>query len=180
MTTGGDATGATVLETERLILRELTMGDLDALAALYRDPEIRRYFPDGTRTYDETREELAWIIDVYYVRHGYGLWATVLKESGAFIGRCGLLPWDIDGRPEVEVAYLLDRAHWGRGLATEAAAAIAAYAFSTLPVERLICLVDPANQASARVATRIGMTLVRDDFVDEYGPAHLYALSRRR
>jgi [ribosomal protein S5]-alanine N-acetyltransferase len=167
-----------ILETERLVLRRLTMDDLDALAALYRDPEVRRWFPDGTRTYEETREELAWVIDVYYVRYGYGLWATILKETGAFIGRCGLLPWEIEGRTEVEVAYLLDRTYWGRGLATEAARAIADHAFATLPVDRLICLVDPGNEASRAVATRIGMTLLRDDYVDAEGPAHLYALQR--
>ncbi len=55
-----------ILETERLILRRLTMDDVDALFALYRDPEVRKYFPEGTLTYDETKEELAWIIDVYY------------------------------------------------------------------------------------------------------------------
>jgi ribosomal-protein-alanine N-acetyltransferase len=169
---------ALVLETERLLLRRLTMADLDPLAALYRDPEVRRYFPDGTRTHEQTREELQWVIDVYYARYGYGLWATILRETGDFVGRCGLLPWEIEGRPEVEVAYLLDRNHWGRGLATEAARAIADHAFATLPVERLICLVDPANNASANVATKIGMTLFRDDYVDEYGPAHIYAVQR--
>jgi ribosomal-protein-alanine N-acetyltransferase len=167
-----------VLETERLILRRLTLDDLDDLAALYRDPEVRRWFPDGTRTLEQTREELAWVIDVYYARYGYGLWATILKETGAFIGRCGLLPWEIEGRTEVEVAYLLDPAYWGRGLATEAARAIADHAFGTLPVDRLICLVDPGNDTSRRVATRIGMRLLRDDYVDDEGPAHLYALPR--
>lgn len=54
--------GATVLETERLVLRHLTLGDLDELAALYRDPEVRRYFPVGTLTYEQTREELEWCI----------------------------------------------------------------------------------------------------------------------
>src|SRR5215218_8516337 len=142
----------TVLETERLVLRRLTMADLDDLAVLYADPEVRRYFPDGIRTHAQTRAELEWIIDVYYGRYGYGLWATVLKETGAFIGRCGLLPWEIDGRTEVEVAYLLDREHWGRGLATEAARAIVQHAFATLPVDRLICLIDPGNEASRRVA----------------------------
>jgi [ribosomal protein S5]-alanine N-acetyltransferase len=168
----------TVLETERLLLRLLTPADLDALAELYRDPDVRRYFPDGTRTYDQTRAELEWIIDVCYGRYGYGLWATVLKGTGAFIGRCGLLPWEIDGRTEVEVAYLLDKRYWGRGLATEAARAIVEHAFATLPVDRLICMVDPANTASRDVALRIGMTLLWDDYVDDEGPAHVYALGR--
>jgi ribosomal-protein-alanine N-acetyltransferase len=167
-----------VIETERLVLRKLTPDDLDALAALYADPEIRRWFPDGTRTREETREELEWIIDVYYARYGYGLWATVLKETGAFIGRCGLLPWEIDGRTEVEVAYLLDRGHWGRGLATEAARAIADHAFATLGVDRLICLIDPGNTASRALATRLGMTLLWKDYVDEHGTCDVYAVRR--
>jgi [ribosomal protein S5]-alanine N-acetyltransferase len=165
-----------VLQTERLILRRLTMDDLEVLARIYRDPQVREYFPEGTLTLEETKEELEWIIDVYYGRYGYGLWATVEKETGAFIGRCGLLPWKIvpgrEGWPgldfadefpdettrvEVEVAYLLDRAHWGQGLATEAARAIVDYAFGSLHLSRLICLFEPENTASANVARKVGM-----------------------
>ena len=167
-----------VIETDRLLLRRLTMDDLDALAALYGDPQVRRYFPDGTQSREQTREELEWIIDVYYGQYGYGLWATILKESGAFIGRCGLLPWQIEGRTEVEVAYLLDRSYWGRGLATEAARAIVDYAFTTLSVRRLICMFDPDNDASRRVAAKVGMTLLWDDHVDKYGLSHVYAIQR--
>jgi [ribosomal protein S5]-alanine N-acetyltransferase len=167
-----------VVETARLVLRELVPEDLDDLAALYADPEIRRYFPEGTLTYEETREELEWIIEVYYGRYGYGLWATVLKETGTFIGRCGLLPWQIDGRTEVEVAYLLDKRYWGRGLAIEAARGIVDHAFATLPVDRLICLLDPSNAASRAVARKLGMTLLWDDYADAKGPAHVYALPR--
>ncbi len=167
-----------VIETERLILRHLTMADLDALAALYADPEVRRYFPEGTQTYEQTREELEWITDVYYGRYGYGLWATILKESGAFIGRCGLLPTEIGGRTEVEVAYLLDKNYWGRGLATEAARAIVEYAFATLPVDRVLCIFEPENTASRRVAAKVGMTLLWDNYVDKYGLSHVYAIER--
>lgn len=151
----------TILETERLVLRRLTMDDLDALAAIYRDPEVRRYFPEGTLTYQETREELEWIIDVYYGRYGFGLWATIDRETDEFIGRCGLIPWTIEGRAEVEVAYLLARTRWGRGLGTEAAKAVLAYAFEQLRLPRLICLIDPANEASVKVAMKIGMALER-------------------
>jgi ribosomal-protein-alanine N-acetyltransferase len=168
----------TILETERLLLRPLTMDDLDALFALYRDPDVRRYFPEGTLTYDETKEELEWIINVYYGQYGYGLWATIYKATGAFIGRCGLLPWTIEGQHEVEVAYLLDKAYWGRGLATEVARALVQYAFSHLPVSRLICMTDPENDASQNVARKMGMTLVQDDFTDEHGVSHIYALQR--
>lgn len=177
MTTSQIPDGAIVLRTERLLLRRLTIEDLDALAELYADPEVRRYFPEGTLSRDETREELEWIIDVYYARFGYGLWATIERETGQLIGRCGLLPWKVvkarspgalaldgpDERPapghrhEVELAYLLARQRWGRGLATEAALAIVDHAFEHLDVGRLICLVDPRNEASLAVARRIGM-----------------------
>ncbi len=168
---------AYILETKRLILRRLTLDDLDALATLYSDPEVRRYFPEGTLNPDETREELEWIIDVYYGKYGFGLWATLHKDTGVFIGRCGLLPWTIARRPEVEVAYLLAREYWGQGLATEAARAIVEYGFTHLHFSRLICLIDPANQASLRVATKIGMTSQADvEFDGQREP--LYSLSR--
>lgn len=168
---------AAVLETERLLLRRLTLDDLDALFALYRDPEIRAYFPDGTLTYAETKEELEWIIDVYYGQYGWGLWATIHKATGAFIGRCGLLPWTIDGQSEVEVAYLIAKEYWGQGLGSEAAQAIVRYGFEQVQVSRLICLIDPENQASQGVARKIGMVFERE-IEDKYGRALLYSTTK--
>lgn len=166
-----------ILETERLLLRKLTLDDLDALYALYRDPEIRQYFPEGTLTYEQTREELEWIIEVYYGKHGFGLWATIYKETGEFIGRCGLLPWNIEGRAEVEVAYLLDKRFWGRGLATEAARGIIQYAFNELRMTRLICLPEPENAGSVNVAQKAGMTLEREIILDGT-PALVFAIAK--
>src|SRR4029078_102737 len=116
-----------ILETKRLLLRTLTMDDLDELYALYRDANVRKYFPEGTLTYEETKEELEWIIDVYYGQYGYGLWAAIYKETGEIIGRCVLLPWTIDNRQEVEVAYLFAEKFWRQGLGTEVAQAIVQY-----------------------------------------------------
>lgn len=166
-----------ILETKRLVLRRLLPGDLDDLFALYRDPEIRRYYPEGTLTYEETKEELEWFLNGHPAHPELGLWATIHKETGRFIGRCGLLPWTIEGRAEVEVAYLLDKAYWGQGLATEAAQGIAGYAFEKLHLTRLICGVVPGNHASAKVAMKIGMTLEKE-MVDEKGPFLLYSMNR--
>jgi [ribosomal protein S5]-alanine N-acetyltransferase len=166
-----------ILETDRLILRHLEREDLDGLFALYRDPEIRRYFPEGTLTLEETREELEWFLHGHPERPELGLWATVDKRTGRFIGRCGLLPWTIEGRAEVEVAYLLSRESWGQGLATEAARAIVHHAFSVLGLSRLICLIDPGNGASIRVAEKIGMSLERE-MEDESGSFLLYSRGR--
>lgn len=163
-----------ILQTERLLLRHLEPEDLDDLVALYSDPEMIQFIPDASTTLAEIREELAWF------RHGHpkhpelGLWATIDKASGQFIGRCGLLPWTIDGRFEVEVAYLIDKAYWGQGLGTEAAQAILSYGFETLHLPRLVCLIDADNAASIRVAEKIGMTFDREG-EDELGPFLLYA-----
>lgn len=166
-----------ILESERLIMRHLVPDDLDELFTLYRDPETRRYFPDGTLTYEETKEELEWFLHGHPDQPQLGLWATIHKESGRFIGRCGLLPWTIEGQGEVEVAYLLGKAYWRQGLGSEAAQAIAQYAFEQLGLSRLICLITPGNEASVKVATNIGMALEKE-IVDEFGPALVYAMTR--
>ena len=165
-----------ILETDRLMLRRLLPTDLDNLFALYRDPEIRRYFPDGTLTYEQTKEELEWFLNGHPDHPELGLWATLYKETNQFIGRCGLLPWTIEGRYEVEVAYLLAKEFWRQGLGSEAAQAIAQYGFEQLHLSRLICLIDPENQASQKVATNIGMTFEKE-VVDKFGRAMMYAIS---
>ena len=167
-----------ILETNRLILRHLLPSDLDRLFALYRDPDIRRYFPEGTLTYEETKEELEWFLNGHPAHPELGLWATIHKETGEFIGRCGLLPWTIEQRPEVEVAYLLAKAYWGQVLGTEAAQAIVHYAFEQLKLSRLICMMYPDNQASVKVARNIGMTLEKE-MEDEKGPFLLYSISKQ-
>jgi ribosomal-protein-alanine N-acetyltransferase len=172
-----------ILETERLLLRRLVPDDLDPLYDLYRDPEMRRYFPvegvspDRTLTREETKEELEWFLNGHPKRPELGLWATILKENGAFIGRCGLLPWMIDGQDEVEVAYMLDKACWGRGLGTEAARGIRDYAFTQLGLLRLICMIDPENEASMKVAENVGMTFEKE-CVDQHGPFLVYSMAK--
>lgn len=170
-----------ILETPRLLLRHLTMDDLDNLFALYRDPEIRRYFPEGVLTPEETKEELEWHMHGHPRHPELGLWATVLKDTGKFIGRCGLLPWEIDGALEIEIAYLIDKSYWGQGLATEAARGILEYGFENLKFNRLICLIDPDNRASQRVAEKIGMKLERkvDGIAGDDFPTLIYSITRK-
>ena len=170
----------TILETNRLILRHLIMDDLNMLFALYRDPEIRQYFPEGVLNFEETKQELEWHMNGHPKYPELGLWATIHKATGKFIGRCGLLPWEIDGKLEVEIAYLLDKSFWHQGLATEAAQGILKYGFENLNLSRLICLIDPENIASQKVAERIGMKLERK--VDSIGgdnyPTLIYSVDK--
>jgi ribosomal-protein-alanine N-acetyltransferase len=150
----------TIIDTERLLLRRLTLADLDDMAQLYADPEVMRFF-SGTRTRQQTLDHLL-LAQQCYEQYGYYLWATIHKADDRFIGRCGLLPQMIDGRQEVEVAYMLARPYWGQGLGTEAACAIKEYGFERYPFARLISLIDPDNLASIRVAEKNGMRYVQD------------------
>jgi RimJ/RimL family protein N-acetyltransferase len=168
---------AIILETSRLILRHQVPEDLDDLWALYCDPEITRYIPDAPRSRAEAKEELEWHMNGHPKYPELGLWATVQKETGTFIGRCGLLPWTIDGNNDVEVAYTIARQYWGQGLATEAAQAILQYGFERLNLPRLICLIDPDHIASQKVAKKIGMTFEKEGH-DEIGSFLIYSITR--
>ncbi|MGE5373749.1 MAG: GNAT family N-acetyltransferase [Bacteroidota bacterium] len=168
----------TILETPRLLLRRQVPADLDDLWALYCDPEITKYIPDAPRTREEAREELEWHMNGHPRNPDLGLWATTHKASRKFIGRCGLLPWEIEGQHEVEVAYTIARPYWGQGLATEAAKAISQYGLEALKLPRLVCLIDPDNIASQRVAEKMGMTYEKRVDEGEYTPFFIYAINK--
>jgi ribosomal-protein-alanine N-acetyltransferase len=163
-----------ILETERLSFRRLLPGDLDQLFELYSDPEMRRYFPEGTLTYEETRAELEWFLNGHPEHPELGLWATIHRPTGRFIGRCGLLPWTIEGRDEVEIAYMIAKPFWRQGLGAEAARGILEYARAELGIPRLVCLIDPGNEASIGVARSIGMAL-ETEIADKDGAYLLYS-----
>lgn len=169
-----------ILETKRLFLRRQVLSDLDDLWALYCDPEITKYIPDAPRSREEAKEELEWHMNGHPQYPELGLWATVHKKTGKFIGRCGLLPWTIEGLREVEVAYTIAREFWGQGLGTEAAQGILKYGFEKLNLRRLICLIDPDNNASQRVAEKMGMSLEkRVDGIDgDNLPTLIYSISQ--
>jgi RimJ/RimL family protein N-acetyltransferase len=151
-----------ILEAERLLMRRLVPSDLDDLYALYRDSDIRRYFPEGTLNLEETREELEWFRNGHPDHPELGLWATIHEPTGAFVGRCGLLPWTIDGVDEVEIAYLIAKPYQRQGLGAEAARALVRHGFETLGLKRLIALIDPENKPSIRTAMRVGLRFERE------------------
>lgn len=148
-----------ILETPRLYFRWPVICDLEDYIALYRSPEVTRYIPDAPKNDQEVREEVEWFLNGHPRRPELGLWAAIHKPTGRFAGRCGLLPWTIEGREEVEVAYTLAPVFWDQGLATEAARGIVAYAFQKLRLPRLIAMIEPKNDASRRVAEKAGLRL---------------------
>lgn len=148
------------METDRLILRHFAMDDLDDLYRIYAQPGTMRYIGSGQMPdYSKVKDWLHRHICEVVPSRGYGLYATVHKESGRLIGRCGLITQEVDGVEELEVGYLIDRDYRGRGLATEAARALRDFAFRREPVDRVVSLIQSPNLASRRVAEKNGMHL---------------------
>jgi len=143
------------LETERLILRAFRQEDLDAWASFSADPEVMRFLDGPVARSDAWRSMSATL--GHWVLRGYGMWAVERKSDGVLIGRVGLI--NPEGWPGLEVGWTLGRPFWGRGYATEAAAATMRYGFLTQPVDRLISNIDPGNIASQAVAMRLGETI---------------------
>jgi [ribosomal protein S5]-alanine N-acetyltransferase len=164
-----------ILSTPRLILREFTADDVDALALVVSDPETMKHYPAPM---DRAGVE-AWIARNMrrYVEHGHGLWAMVLKSTGEMIGDCGLTVQDVDGKNEIEIGYHVRRDHWGQGLATEAARACRDFGFARLPVERLVSIIRPENLPSRRVAEKNGMVLWKE-IIKAGLPQVVYSITR--
>ena len=146
--------------TSRLSFRDMTFDDLDDMAGLLGDPEVMAYYPHP-KSRDEALGWIEWNQRLYQER-GFGLWLMELRDTGLFVGDCGLTPQEVDGVVEIEVGYHVRRALQGRGCATEAAAACRDYARDVLGFGRLIALIDPANLGSQRVAEKIGLTHERE------------------
>jgi RimJ/RimL family protein N-acetyltransferase len=145
------------LETERLVLRMFRADDLDAYAAICADPEVARYLGDGkTLTRSEAWRQMALILGHWQLR-GFGLWAVAERATGTLLGRIGF--FEPEGWPGFELGWMLRRASWGKGYATEGAGRALAHAFTSMDRDHLISLIHPANQASIRVAERLGQTL---------------------
>jgi RimJ/RimL family protein N-acetyltransferase len=176
------------LESERLVLRLPRLDDAPAAAEHLTDPEVMRFIGLGGATVP--REACADVVQTWLDRwaaNGFGQFAVERREDGRFLGRVGLLVWDRVGwvqstlpdaeEPEVELGWTLAREHWGRGYATEAAAAVRDWAFGELGLERLVSIVHPDNTASARVATKLG-ALPGEAIATPYGPAVLWVHPR--
>jgi len=146
------------LQTDRLTLRMLRETDLDAYAEMCADAEVMRYIGDG----QPLARPMAWRNLAMMVGHwslrGYGLWAAEERSSGVLVGRIGF--WNPEGWPGFELGWMLRRAFWGQGYATEGARTALRFAFMQLGQPQVISLIHPENAASIRVAKRLGERLL--------------------
>jgi RimJ/RimL family protein N-acetyltransferase/GNAT superfamily N-acetyltransferase len=161
------------LQTERLVLRAPGAQDIEPHAEMSTDPEVQRFLGGPRDPYDAYVNLAAHA--GHWLLRGYGGWAVQRRDDGAFLGRVGL--WQPSGWPGLEVGWKLARHAWGGGYATEAARAVIGYAWTVIGATELISLIVSENEASARVAQRLGH--VPGETLDLFGePAVRHVLAR--
>ncbi len=159
------------IETERLMLRELRMTDLEGMFALDSDPEVHRYLGNKpVKTKAESEKILESVLSQYQER-GIGRWAAIEKSSGDFIGWSGIrlnTEYNMNGFTRYyDVGYRLMKRYWGKGYATESGKAAVDYAFNHLNLPVLYGTTEMGNEASHRALLKIGLTYVEDFYFEE-------------
>ena len=154
--------GKGYIETDRLIIREMTQADFDDLCMILCDENVMRTAYGCAFDCDEAQGWLDRHLE-RYKKFGFGLWAVVLKETNEMIGQCGLTWQSWRGQDILEIGYLFKKAHWHRGYATEAARACKKYAFSVLGADKVYSIIRDTNIPSQKVAVNNGMKIVDRD-----------------
>ena len=172
-----------VLETPRLRLRHPHSTDAERVFAVFSDPVAMRYwscepFADlaAARAYLES-------IDEGFESRTLFQWAVTLPADDRLIGTVTLTSWDRPSR-RAELGYMLDREHWGKGLASEAVRAVLGFGFGQMDLHRVEAELDPRNEPSARLLRRFGFQyegLLRERWYlyDEWSDSALYGLLAR-
>lgn len=152
----------TIASTERLLIRELAIGDIPALCSIYQNPDVRHFLTDLDDCMEnEAAKQEAYIRQVYPF-YEYGLWGIFRKHSDLLIGRCGIENQKVDGKEEIMLSYLLDKNQWGYGYALEACRAVLNYALEELDIHRIAAVIDQENQRSLQTAANLGMKPERE------------------
>jgi HAD superfamily hydrolase (TIGR01509 family) len=166
----------TIAETNRLIIRELSVKDIPDMYQIYQNPKVKEFIPDIDEYLEnEIEKHKAYIKNVYNF-YGYGLWGVFSKGTGELIGRCGFQNTLINGQDEIEIGYLLDVNHWGYGYALECIKASLNYIYQELQMDRIIALIHPLNLRSIKVAERVGMKK-DDDIVKDGIEYNVYVIN---
>ncbi len=154
-----------ILETERLMLREMTQSDFDDLAEMLCDPEVM-YAYERDFSDEDVRQ---WLDNQLsrYKKYGFGMWSVILKQSGNMIGQAGITMQPYKDGELHEIGYLFKKAFWHNGYATEAAHALKNYAFQTLKLDEIFSTIRTNNYPSIAVAKRNGMECI-DCYVKYY------------
>jgi ribosomal-protein-alanine N-acetyltransferase len=146
-------------ETSRLHFRRFTPDDLQALAAIRADADVMKYIGPGRSEPIHQVQAKLEKVKAHWDLHGFGYWALIDKASGNLAGWCGLSY--LEDTEDIEIGYGLAKAYWGKGLATEAAAAVMKYGFVQLRLERIVAVAYPENTPSQVIMKKLGMKYVK-------------------
>ncbi|KJZ87393.1 hypothetical protein ClosIBUN13A_CONTIG10g00142 [Clostridium sp. IBUN13A] len=165
-----------IIETNRLILREYTLDDFDNLYEIVSDPETMRHYP---KPFDEerTRDWIEWNLE-NYKNYGFGLWVVTLKETGEFIGDCGISIQNIDGELLPEIGYHIHKKYWRRGFGSEAARAVRDWAFENTDYNCIYSYMKYTNVGSYSTAIANGMRKVKEYQDEKNKISYAYAITR--
>lgn len=158
------------IETERLLIRSPELRDLESARAIWCDPRVRRF--TGGVAEPEVFER-GFHADLALAATEYGFRTVVERASGMHVGDCALVQKTVESRHEVEVMWFFHADHWNRGFATEAARSMIEHG-RTLGLSRIIALIHPDNEASARVARKLQMRHERDVVTTSGNPRRLF------
>jgi len=149
-----------VIETDRLLLRRLSLDDAEFILRLLNEPSFIQNIGDrGVRTLDDARGYIVKGPITSYEKFGFGLWMVETRSPSAPIGICGLLKRDV--LDDVDIGYALLPEFWSQGYALESAAAVVAYAGKTLGLKRVLAVTNSDNQSSIRLLEKMGFKYER-------------------
>ena len=155
-----------ILQTDRLILREMTQNDYSDLCEILQNEKVMYAYEHAfsdTEVKEWFERQLA-----RYKKYGFGLWAAVLKENGKMIGNIGLTMQKFGDERVLEIGYLLNENYWHKGFATEAAIACKNFAFDIIGVDKVYSIIRQNNLSSQAIAKRNGMTIVGEEIKHYY------------
>ena len=168
-----------ILETERCILRELEINDLEGMYQLDSDPVVHQYLGNKPVENRDAARAIIESVQKQYTKFGLGRWAIIDKKSNDFVGWCGL-KYEQKLRVEFnyyDLGYRLRHKYWGIGIGKETALASLNYGFEKLNLEEICAAAHPDNIASNKILQRIGL-IARDPFEYDGNLIHWYRLSR--
>jgi len=145
----------TTLKTDRLVLRPMLPGDVDALFAMRSDPQVQRYGSHGPWTERQTAVDYVERMMGYVEAGDPPQFAIERQADRVVVGSCTLFHLDTQSR-RAECGYVLRRSEWGKGYAGEAMTALLDWGFETLGLHRVEADLDPRNAPSARLLERLG------------------------
>lgn len=151
----------TVLQTDRLILREFNTDDAPFILSLLNEPSFLRYIGDKkVRNLEDARQYILNSPVATYERHGFGLYQVELKDTHTPVGMCGLLKREELPQPDIGFAFLPD--FWNQGFAYEAAKAVLTDARERLKLNRILAIVNPDNDSSIKLLEKLGLKFERN------------------